>query len=74
MLEAFLRDLDFPRAKMLLKQYNIEATDEEIRYLLPILKQNANILNDKQKRSALIHTLPLPMQTKIQAILQRFSI
>lgn len=74
MLETFIRELDLPKAKMLLRQYNIDATDEEIRYLLPILKQNVHILPDKTKRSALIRTLPQPMQYKLNAILARFSL
>ena len=74
MFEAFIKDLDFQRAKMLLNQYNISLTDDEIRYLLPILKQNASNLKDKQKRSALISTLPPSMQTKINQLLQRFSL
>lgn len=74
MLESFIHDLDFPRAKQLLRQYNIEATDDEIRYLLPILKQNASSLQDAQKRSALIRTLPLSLQMKINTLLQRFGL
>lgn len=73
MLEAIIRDLDLPKAKMLAKQYNINFTDDELRYLLPILKQNAAIINDKQKRSALISTLPSSIQNKINQLLQRFS-
>lgn len=74
MLESFIRELDFPRAKQLLRQYNIEATDDEIRYLLPILKQNASSLQDAQKRSALIRTLPFLLQMKINTLLQRFGL
>ena len=73
MLEAIIRDLDLPKAKMLARQYNINFTDDELRYLLPILKQNAAIINDKQKRSVLISTLPSSMQNKINQLLQRFS-
>lgn len=73
MLEAIIKDLDLPKAKLLMKQYNIQFTDDELRYLLPILKQNAAILNDKQKRSVLISTLPPSLQSKINQLLQRFS-
>ena len=73
MYEVFIQNLDFPKAKQLLQQNNIQLTDDELRYLLPILKQNPTILKDKQKRSALISTLPPSMQVKVNQLLQRFS-
>ena len=74
MFDDYIKNLDFNTAKSFLKKYNIEATDEEIRYLLPIIKQNPDVLFNKQKRSALLKTLPVNLRNKIQTNLNKYSI
>ena len=74
MLDDYIRNLDFSSAKAFLKKYNIDATDEEIKYLLPILKKNPEVIYNKQKRSALLQTLPANLRNKIQTNLNKYSI
>lgn len=74
MIENYIRNLDFNSAKAFLQKYHIETTDEEIRFLLPILKQHPEVIYDKQKRSAVLATLPTDMRNKIQMNLNKYSL
>ncbi|MBR3840940.1 MAG: hypothetical protein IKM20_07385 [Erysipelotrichales bacterium] len=74
MIDDYIRNLDFNTAKSFLRKYNIDATDEEIRYLLPILKKNPEVIYNKQKRSAILQTLPTNIRNKIQTNLNKYSI
>ena len=74
MIDDYIRNLDFNTAKTFLRKYNIDATDEEIRYLLPILKKNPEVIYNKQKRSAILQTLPTNIRNKIQTNLNKYSI
>ena len=74
MIDDYIRNLDFNTAKSFLRKYNIDATDEEIRYLLPILKKNPEVIYNKQKRSAVLQTLPTNIRNKIQTNLNKYSI
>lgn len=73
-MDEIIKNLDFNTAKNLLNKYHIQATDDEIRYLLPILKQNPDVIYNKQKRSAVLQSLPSNLRNKIQSLINQHSL
>ena len=73
MLENLILNLDVNQAKSFLKSQNIHLSDDEIRYLLPILQKNVHNLKDPQKRQSIISTLPYSYQSKINELLSRYQ-
>lgn len=73
MFENMILNLDVATAKNFLKSQNIHLSDDEIRYLLPILQRNVHDLKNPQKRQSIISTLPQSYQTKVMELLARYQ-
>lgn len=73
MFEQIIMNLDLNQAKSFLKSQNINLSDEEIKYMLPILKQHVYDLKDPRKRQSIINSLPPSYQAKVNQLLARYS-
>lgn len=74
MLENYIRNLDMNTLKTFIKKQNITATDEELQYVLNVIKTNSVQLLDPNKRQAIINSLPPNIQQKVILLMQRYSL
>lgn len=73
MLENIIMNMDFNQAKQFLRNQNINLSDDEIRYLLPILQRNLHDLKDPKKRQSIMNTLPPNLQHKINDLMTKYA-